>query len=216
MVAAVVCLYAKVPKGFFPQQDTGARQRLDPGRPGHVLPGHAEEARPVHGHGDATIPPSRAPTVSSAAGTANRPHVRGPEAARERDVTADQVIARLRGKLTQRAGRDPVPQPVQDVRVGGRLGGAQYQYTLQARRRAAELFAWAPRDARGSAEAPRAHRRQQRPAGPRACRSALVIDRETASAPGRHARRRSTPPSTTPSDSARSRRCTRRSTSTTS
>ncbi len=62
----------------------------------------------------------------------------------QRDVTADQVIARLRGKVSHVPGAALYLQPVQDVRVGGRLGGAQYQYTLQADE-AKELFDWAPR-----------------------------------------------------------------------
>ena len=43
------------------------------------------------------------------------------------------MIARLRRKLAQRARAPPCfLQAVQDIRVGGRLGNAQYQYTLQA------------------------------------------------------------------------------------
>ena len=59
-------------------------------------------------------------------------------------VTADQVIARLRGKLVARAGRHAVLQPVQDLRIGGRPSAAQYQYTLQGDD-LEELFDWAPR-----------------------------------------------------------------------
>src|SRR5690606_36398007 len=44
----------------------------------------------------------------------------------ERDVTADQVIARLRPKLAQVPGAMLFLQAVQDIRVGGRQGNAQY------------------------------------------------------------------------------------------
>jgi multidrug efflux pump len=62
----------------------------------------------------------------------------------QRDLTADQVIARLRGKLARVPGANLFLQPAQDVRVGGRPGNAQYQYTLQGDD-AKELFQWAPR-----------------------------------------------------------------------
>src|SRR5262249_40864343 len=62
----------------------------------------------------------------------------------ERKETADQVIARLRGKLSQTPGATLILQPVQDVRIGGRAGAAQYQYTLQGDD-TKELLAWAPR-----------------------------------------------------------------------
>ena len=47
-------------------------------------------------------------------------------------VTDDQVIARLRGKLLQVSGASLFLQSVQDVGVGGRQGFAQFQYTLKA------------------------------------------------------------------------------------
>ena len=47
-------------------------------------------------------------------------------------LSADQVIARMRGKLARRAGCDVFLQATQDVRIGGRQSNAQYQYTLQS------------------------------------------------------------------------------------
>ncbi|HKC08249.1 MAG TPA: efflux RND transporter permease subunit, partial [Methylomirabilota bacterium] len=63
---------------------------------------------------------------------------------RERDATADEVITRLRPKLARIAGATCYLQAVQDIRVGGRMGNAQYQYTLQADR-LEDLSEWAPR-----------------------------------------------------------------------
>ena len=62
----------------------------------------------------------------------------------QRDVTADQVIARIRAKTAVIPGGTLFMQPVQDIRTGGRMGNAQYQYTLQGDD-AKELFDWAPR-----------------------------------------------------------------------
>jgi multidrug efflux pump len=60
-----------------------------------------------------------------------------------RKVTADQIIARLRGKLARVPGASLFLQTAQDLRIGGRSGNAQYQYTLQGDD-SKELFRWAP------------------------------------------------------------------------
>ena len=62
----------------------------------------------------------------------------------ERKLSADQVIARLRGKLARLPGVNLYLQAVQDLRVGGRSSSAQYQYTLQGDD-VKELNEWAPR-----------------------------------------------------------------------
>src|SRR5207245_1158312 len=49
----------------------------------------------------------------------------------ERGVSADQVIARLRGRLARVPGAPAYLQAVQDLRIGGMASNAQYQYTLQ-------------------------------------------------------------------------------------
>ena len=62
----------------------------------------------------------------------------------ERKISSDQVIARLRPKLAQHS-RAPacICKPSQDLRIGGRNSGAQYQYTLQSDS-VKELNEWAP------------------------------------------------------------------------
>jgi multidrug efflux pump len=62
----------------------------------------------------------------------------------ERKESADQVIARLRKTLANEPGAQLFLQAVQDIRIGGRAGNAQYQYTLQGDD-LNELRAWAPR-----------------------------------------------------------------------
>jgi multidrug efflux pump len=62
----------------------------------------------------------------------------------QRKATAGQVIARFRRKLAQVPGAPTYFQPVQDLRIGGRIGAALYQYTLQGDN-LTELNAWAPR-----------------------------------------------------------------------
>jgi multidrug efflux pump len=129
------------------------------------------------------------------------------EAEGDRKLTADQIIARLRGKLAHVPGATLVLQPVQDVRTGGRASAAQYQYTLAERRRGGVLR-WAPRllqKLRASASSSDVNSDQQN----RGLQASLEIDRATASRLGSR-RRRSTTRSTTRSASGRSRRRTRR------
>ncbi|HKF26073.1 MAG TPA: efflux RND transporter permease subunit, partial [Candidatus Acidoferrum sp.] len=61
----------------------------------------------------------------------------------ERKLSSDQVIARLRGRAAKIPGASLFFQSVQDLSIGGRFGGAQYQYTLQAEN-IADLNHWAP------------------------------------------------------------------------
>src|SRR6266542_6970105 len=62
----------------------------------------------------------------------------------ERQISADQVMARLRGKLARVPGARLFMQVNQDLRMGGRSSGAQYQFTLQGDN-IKELNEWAPR-----------------------------------------------------------------------
>jgi multidrug efflux pump len=62
----------------------------------------------------------------------------------QRKISADQVMARLRPKLAQVPGARLFLQSVQDVRVGGRQSNALYQFTLLATD-AQQLYTWAPK-----------------------------------------------------------------------
>src|SRR2546428_14023241 len=61
----------------------------------------------------------------------------------ERKLSVDQVIARIRAKTAKIPGAALYLQAVQDLSMGGRMGGAQYQYTLQADN-LSHLTYWAP------------------------------------------------------------------------
>ncbi len=61
-----------------------------------------------------------------------------------RKVSSDQVIARLRGGLSQVPGGRLFLQTVQDIRVGARQANAEYQFTLQADS-TSDLYEWAPK-----------------------------------------------------------------------
>ncbi|VVD79291.1 multidrug efflux RND transporter permease subunit [Pandoraea terrigena] len=127
-----VWLYTVVPKGFFPQQDTGrmigfiqADQAISFQAMEKKL---ADFIRIVQADPDVS-------TVTGFTGGSNR---NGGlmfvtlKPLGQRKISADRVIARLRGKLAKEPGAMLYLQSVQDIRVGGRASNAQYQYTLQA------------------------------------------------------------------------------------
>src|SRR5258705_1340307 len=97
----------------------------------------------------------------------------------ERKVSADKVITRLRGRVAAVPGAPAFFQAVQDVRAGGRMGNAQYQYTLQGDD-VRELDAWGPRVAARLRALPQLVdlNSDQQDQGRQ---SSLVIDRATAS-----------------------------------
>src|SRR5438128_9778649 len=98
---------------------------------------------------------------------------------KQRKLSADLVVARLRKKLSHIAGATLFLQAVQDVRVGGRMSNAQYQYTLQSTD-LNELNAFAPRMLAKlrTVEGLRDVATDQQNRG---LQASLVIDRDTAS-----------------------------------
>jgi multidrug efflux pump len=96
----------------------------------------------------------------------------------ERKLSADQVIGRIRRASSHVPGAALYLQAVQDLTVGGRYGGAQYQYTLQADN-LADLTHWAPILQQRLAKVPElrdVNSDQQM----RGLASNIVIDRDTA------------------------------------
>jgi multidrug efflux pump len=178
-MAATVFLYAKVPKGFFPQQDSGRLTGTIQADQDTSF--QAMEKKLAQFVGIVM----RDPDVESAngflgGGTTNNGRMFVSLNGREkRKTTADQVIARLRGKTAPVPGAVLVLQPVQDLRVGGRPSAAQYQYTLQGDN-SGELLQWAPRVFERLKKLPEltdVNSDQQN----KGLQASLVIDRSTAS-----------------------------------
>ena len=144
-VTATVLLYIEIPKGFFPQQDTGIISGLSDA-PQDIS--FDEMVRRQHKLMDIV---SKDPGVESY-GTGlggNRPInngfvVIGLKPRDERDASADQIITRLRPQLAKVPGATLFMQAAQDLNVGGRTTRTQYQYTLQDSN-IDELNDWAPR-----------------------------------------------------------------------
>jgi hydrophobe/amphiphile efflux-1 (HAE1) family protein len=135
-LVATVLLYRAVPKGFFPQQDTG------------IIMGTTDAAQDISFAAMTELQQKVArivlddPSVATmasfigagqGASTVNNGRMfitLKPRA--ERKVSADQIINRLRKKLAGVSGVTLFLQASQDIRVGGRMSRAQFQYALQS------------------------------------------------------------------------------------
>lgn len=138
---ATVILYIYIPKGFFPQQDTGR------------ITGTIQAAQDISFQGLEKLMVQFVDIVQKDPGVENvTAFVGGGNTGRmfaslkpndQRKETADQIITRIRSKAAPIPGATLIMQSVQDLRMGGRMGGAQYQYTLQADD-SKDLLEWAP------------------------------------------------------------------------
>ncbi|ADW70961.1 efflux RND transporter permease subunit [Granulicella tundricola] len=143
-LALNVFLVIKVPKGFFPQQDTGAVQGGMQGPQDTSFYGMRDAVQ----HSVMTI--KNDPGVQHVMGFTGGQGATNSGFAfialkplNERKASAATIINRLRPKLAKIAGAATFLQPVQDIRIGGRQANAQYQYTLEAET-TAELTQYGP------------------------------------------------------------------------
>jgi multidrug efflux pump len=143
-IATNFYLYSVVQKGFFPQQDTGRINgaiQADQSISFQLMRQKLQQFISII---------QKDPAVDFVVGFTGGGQTNGGfvfmslKPLSERNISADQVIRRLRGQLAQVAGASLFLQAVQDIRVGGRAANAQYQYTLQADT-VDELYTWAPK-----------------------------------------------------------------------
>ncbi len=132
VIGLSVYLYVIIPKGFFPQQDTG---RIS----GNIQADQGISFQAMRGKLAGFIAiVKRDPAVENVVGFIGGGQRNTgfmfvslkPQS--QRKESASQVIDRLRPKLSRVPGASLFLQPDQDIRMGGRQGNAQYQYTLQA------------------------------------------------------------------------------------
>jgi multidrug efflux pump len=139
-----VYLFILIPKGLFPQQDTGRMTggiQADQSISFQLMRQKLRQFVRIIGED---------PAVGSVVGFTGGGQTNSGfvfvalKPLSERGVSVGEVIGRLRGKLAQVAGARLFLQPVQDIRVGGRQSNALYQYTLQSDN-LTELYEWAPK-----------------------------------------------------------------------
>jgi multidrug efflux pump len=146
-IYVTVRLYIDIPKGFFPQQDTGALSgtiQADQSSSFQAMRELLQQFVALVGEDPAVenVVGSTGGSTGSAVNTGRMFVQLKP--LEERQLSADQVMVRLRSKLARVPGARLFMQANQDLRVGGRQSGAQYQYTLQGDN-VRELNEWAPR-----------------------------------------------------------------------
>jgi len=143
-IALNVLLIIKIPKGFFPQQDTGV---LVGG-----VQGPQDASFPFMNYSilqlvkvikaDPAVQHVNAYTGGNGASNAGFIFV-ALKPLSQRQVSAMQIINRLRPKLNRLPVASAFLQAVQDVRIGGRSSNALYQYTIQSDT-IADLAHWGP------------------------------------------------------------------------
>ena len=140
-----VYLYTAVPSGFFPQQDTG---RLMGSVQADQDISFAAMKQKMQQFVAIVMKDPNVQTIVGFAGgntakNQGRMFITLKPQGKERNLTADQVIGKLRPKLAQVPGATLFMQSAQDLTTGGRQSQAQYQYTLQGED-LNELNHWAP------------------------------------------------------------------------
>jgi multidrug efflux pump len=139
-----VYLFTIIPKGFFPQQDTGrliGNIQADQSISFQLMREKLAEFITIM-HND--------PAVDSAVGFTGGGQTNSGfvfaslKPIEQRKISADQVITRLRRELSAVPGANLFLQAVQDISIGGRQANAQFQYTLQADN-LEDLNTWAPK-----------------------------------------------------------------------
>ena len=132
VVALNVHLYGAIPKTFFPQQDTGVLiggVQADQGSSFEMMRKRVDRFMEII-LSDPAVENVNGNTGGGQRNGANFYITLKP--LKERKVSADQVVNRLRDKMAHEPGANLFLVPVQDIRIGGRQANAQYQFTLQA------------------------------------------------------------------------------------
>jgi multidrug efflux pump subunit AcrB len=133
-IALTGYLYVIIPKGFFPQQDTGFIFGITEASQDISFPAMSERQQAVV---DTVLQDPAIASVGSFIGpSGSTPTLNNgrifialkPKG--ERTASADDVINRLRSKLAKIQGIALYMQAAQDITIGGRLSRTQYQYTL--------------------------------------------------------------------------------------
>jgi hydrophobe/amphiphile efflux-1 (HAE1) family protein len=174
-----VYLYVVMPKGFFPQVDSGLIQGSIVGAQDVSFPAMQQKLKQYTDivMSDPAVKSMMANTGGGAENTGRMEFELKPLS--ERGVSANQVIARLRRKSAAVPGATLFLQVRQDIQVGGRISSSQYQYTLSSEN-LSDLLDWAPRVLARMRQSPQLRdvTSDQQTKG---LQATLVIDRDTAS-----------------------------------
>jgi len=144
IIALNVVIAIKIPKGFFPQQDTGALQGNLRGPQDASFPAMNATLQQVERVVGAD--PAVQNVIGFVGGGATNTGMVNVvlKPVEKRDTNASGVVNRLRPKLNRLTGASTFLQAAQDIRVGGRGANAMYQFTIQSDD-VADLQLWGPK-----------------------------------------------------------------------
>ena len=143
-IALNVVLIVKIPKGFFPEEDTGAITGGVQGPQDSSFPAMNNAIQQIGGviKNDPAVANVIAFTGGNGATNTGNLYV-ALQPLSARNVSAAQIIDRLRPQLNRLPVASAFLQAVQDLRIGGRSGNAMYQYTIQSDN-VQDLSKWGP------------------------------------------------------------------------
>ena len=133
-LAVNIYLFVVIPKGFFPQQDNGrliGAVQADQDTSFQAMRDHLIEFVGII-RKDPAVDHVIAFTGSNGGGTNTARMFITLVPREQRKISADLVIGRLRKEVSRISGASLYLQASQDLRIGGRSGNAQYQFTLQS------------------------------------------------------------------------------------
>jgi len=143
-IALNVVVVVLIPKGFFPQQDTGAIIGGVQGPQDASFPAMNSSIQQLVGVIKSDPAVQNVIAFTGGQGATNTGFIyMALKPLAERKVSAFQIINRLRPKMNRLPVASAFLQAAQDLRIGGRGSNALYQYTLQADN-VDDLFKWGP------------------------------------------------------------------------
>ncbi|MGD0825183.1 MAG: efflux RND transporter permease subunit [Terriglobales bacterium] len=144
-IALNVVLIIKIPKGFFPVEDTGAITGSVRGPQDSSFPSMNDSIQRIGAVIKADPAVANVIAFTGGGGATNTGSLYiALKPLAQRNVSASQIIDRLRPKLNRLPVASAFLQAAQDLRIGGRSSNAMYQYTLQADN-VQDLATWGPR-----------------------------------------------------------------------
>jgi multidrug efflux pump len=144
-IALNVAIVLKIPKGFFPQQDTGSLVGGVQGPQDSSFPAMNSSIQQIENvvKSDPAVQNVTAGTGGNGATNTGNLYI-ALKPLEERKIGAPEIINRIRPKLNRLPVASAFLQASQDLRIGGRSSNALYQYTIQADN-VTDLKTWGPR-----------------------------------------------------------------------
>jgi multidrug efflux pump len=144
-IALNVVLIIKIPKGFFPVEDTGAITGSVRGPQDSSFPAMNDSVQQIGAVIKKDPAVANVIAFTGGGGATNTGSIYiALKPLGERKISAARIIDRLRPQLNRLPVASAFLQAAQDLRIGGRSSNAMYQYTLQADT-VQDLFTWGPR-----------------------------------------------------------------------